>query len=481
MSNTSCPLASCPPGLKSLYCTQTLCNFGFYGIKSIFILYAMSRYTMNDHEAIVLFSTFMSLCYATSLVGGTMADKGLGLRYSIIAGCSLSVVGLLCFLVDGKDFCLFGLALMSLGSGFFKPNLSTAVGIFFDDPGDPRKDKAYSWYYIAMNLGSLTGPIACGFISNRFGWNYGIALIAASFMAATVLFYKNVKFKTHLDPEKHITNKKKLIFLAVILLSSVIPFCLLKIPESFHGLMSITAIGSCVYLAYIFYRCTPIERKDVLTIIGYIVLFALFCSFFEQAGSSLILFFEKAVDRHIAGYVIPSSAFLSLSCLCVLIISPVVVYLSQEKGQHPAPSNTILKMGTGFLFAGLSFWMLAIGACQNTVTVPIKWVIGFTVIQTIGEVLIVPAGFASVSKYAPARFRSVMMSFWLMAIAYGHYFAGFIARLSLDSRQGISASASLLHYGTFFFRLSFMPIIVGIILVIWGRTKKRRLKVLREF
>lgn len=462
---------------NSIYLTQPLFNAGFYGLKFIFVLYIVELLSLSETEAIALFAAFMTLCYATSLVGGYLADQGLGVKNAVTLGGILMGSGLCCILFPSEDLCFLGLALMSLGSGFFKPNLLTAVGLTFEDPKDPKKDRAYSIIYILGNVGTFTFPALCGFVGKVYGWHYGVFLVFGIFIGATFLFHKTMRF--HPSYKQNITSFSQSKLWGIIL--SLVPFIyiLFKYRASFHGMMGIIACGSMIYLGKIVCQCQGQERKDVLSIIFYILLFALFASLFEQSGTSLLLFLEKALDRDVMGVVLPSSTILSLEPLFVLACGFILIPLSGRYLEKAKPIPGLVKAGCGFLFAALSFWILALGAYQGRGTsIPIQWVLGAMFVQTLGELWVVPISLSSISQYSPPRLQSVLMSFWPMAIAWGHYFGGFIAQFSL--RAVTTPGASLLtdsfeHYQIFFFFLGFMPLVIGVLILLYQAMKHRML------
>jgi POT family proton-dependent oligopeptide transporter len=235
--------------------------------------------------------------------------------------------------------------------------------------------------------------------------------------------------------------------------------------------MGIIALGSFIYLGKVFYECNRQERADVLMILLYILIFTFFCSLFEQAGSSLMLFFEKAVDRQVLGIEFPSSTLFSLGSIFVIICSPLVMMFCERVLEKDKPVDGLVKIMIGFLFVSLSFFILMLSCWQEKGLVSPFWVGGALLIQTIGELLIVPIGFANVSKLSPPRFQSIMMSFWLMAIAYGSYFSGFIARSSLVEGSA-SSEISLEHYRHFFYNLGLMPLGAIFLLLVVVNLKK---------
>ena len=451
-----------PSGFGVLYGTQAFFNISFYGLKSIFVLYIILKFSLSEKEAVSLFAAFMALAYACSILGGWIADKGLGIKNSVVLGGIFQSVGVLCLLFPSQEGCFAALALISLGAGFFKPTLSASVGMLFEDPLDSRKDKAYSTLYIAMNLGGFLGPLICGFISTREGYTYSLILLAASIMIATWVFYK----KAHFRNETLSPGKDSLTFLSTlggVGASLFILYFIFKYHSSFDHLMALVALGSFLALGRVFWQCTPQERRDVLTLLLYILLFTFFCALFEQAGGSLMLFFNKAVDRQVMGLEFPPSAFLSLGAIYVLIFTHLLSLFQDKALEKKKPMDGLIKIGVGFVCVSLSFVILALSCWKESGLVSSFWVSISLLVQTLGELLIVPIGFSNVSKLSPVRFRSVMMSFWMMAIAYGHYFAGFIARFSL-SDQTLLGESSLEHYRHFFLNLGLLSLVVPIVL-----------------
>lgn len=465
---------------SAVYIAQALFNGCFYGIRAIFLLYALNRLSLNESEAISLFATFMILCYGTSLIGGYIADNGLGVKNTVMAGGLLCASGLLCILFPSQDFCFIGLALTSLGSGFFKPSMLASVGLLFENPKDSRKDKAYSLLYIAMNLGSFLAPLICGFVGKTWGWHYGVLLIATVFIGSTFFVYKTMHF--HPTYKECLTLSKRKTVLSV-LCAIVLLYLLFRHQNSFHGLMGMITCASIVYLGNILYQCTAQERRDVLTIIAYILLFSVFCALFEQEATSLVLFYEQAVDRQVVGTIVPAAFFLSLSPLFVLVCSPFLITLSSKYLEKAGPIDGFIKIGCGFLCAALSFGLLAWSSHyhQNASLISPLWVIGAVFIQVLGELWVAPISFSKISQYAPPHLKSIMMGFWPMAIAYGHYFAGFIAQFSLRNGS-TSSSHAYEQYQDFFTNLAILALCVGLSLILcWSvYVKLHYKKVIRD-
>jgi POT family proton-dependent oligopeptide transporter len=302
-------------------------------------------------------------------------------------------------------------------------------------------------------------------VGQTYGWNYGVALIAVIFMGTTCFVYKTMRFHpSHIEKPIRFGNR---IFWGTLFLTTLL-YLLFRYRDYFHGLMGIITGGSIAYLGRILCQCSSRERKDVSKVILYALSFALFCALFEQAGTSMMLFYEKAIDRNVMGTLIPPSAFLSLDPLLILVLGPVFLFLSGRYLGKKKPIAGFVKIGCGFLGAALCFGILALSAylSQGSLISPL-WIVGAGLIQVMAELWVAPVSFAKISQYAPPRYQSVLMSFWLMAIAYGHYFAGFIAQFSLSGASLLASANSFERYQTFFSHLSLLALSIGLLLLLW--------------
>lgn len=450
-----------PAGFTPLFFTQMLFNFGFYGFKSLFLLYAIDSLALKEQEAITFFSAFMSLSYATSLIGGILADKIIGARNSLLIGGSLCCISILLLIFTPKSTVYISMALLSVGVGCYKPNFSTMLSMLFKDAQDSRKDNAFTTLYIAMNVGSFMGPIACSFMSSLYGWQYGLMLIVLGFLGGTLLFFKHGQlFKNFSARFKGGYVGRTIILLIFV---AYVIYDLLRYQVYFHGLMGIIMSASVISFGFFFYRANSEERRGFLKAILYIILFTFFCALYEQCGSSLILFFERFVDRQILNLTLPSSSLLSLNPILVLMLGIIIPFVAITFPSKKSALEGVTKFSIGFFLTSLSFGILSTAAYQGHIPISILWMLPAIILQTLGELMIVPVGFSNISKLVPQRHIGFMMGLWLMAISYGHYLAGLMANYSLNTAEG-KFIYTLGNFSQFFMKLSIFPLIVSIFL-----------------
>lgn len=453
-----------PIGFTPIFFTQIFFNFSFYGFKSLFLLYAIELLSLKEYDAIAFFSAFMSLTYATSLIGGTLADKLIGSRNSLLIGGSVCCVAILLLIIQPHTTIYLGMALLSVGLGCYKPNFSTMLSMLYEDTQDPHKDNAFTTLYIAMNIGSFMGPLASSLISRIYGWQSGLMMILISFLSGTLLFFEQTKSIKLVR-----TNFKKNDIAKSLFILSIVTFLIYYLFKSevyFHKLMGFIIGASIIGLGYFVYKANPQERQKLSKAIYYVILFTLFCALYEQCGSSLLLFFENFVDREVFNIVFPSSSLLSLNPLLVLLLGILIPFVATKLSNKKVVLEGFTKFAIGFFLISLSFGILFLAADLRHNPISILWMLFAIILQTIGELLIVPVGFSNISKLVPQRYMGFMMGLWLMAISYGHYLAGIIANYSLNTSEG-KFIYSLENFSQFFIKLSIFPFIIAAFLAIF--------------
>jgi POT family proton-dependent oligopeptide transporter len=299
------------------------------------------------------------------------------------------------------------LALIVLGTGLLKPNVSTMVGSLYEE-NDTRRDAGFSIFYMGINLGSVLGVFIAGYLAQKVDWHIGFAC-AGFGMALGLAQY--ILGRKHLKPamERLAIREKQ------------------------------TVAGAP----------TTQEWRRLATIAILFVFAALFWGAYEQAGSTLNLFADRYTRLDAFGFSIPSSWFQLMPGTFVVILAPIMAALWVRLGKYEPSSPA--KFAIGLLFAGLSFLFLVpaarIAQSGPHVRVSPLWLIGAYFIIEIGELSLSPVGLNVVTKLAPARIVGLMMGVWLLSIAVGDKIAGWAAGLfstmPLPSLFGYVAAATL--------------------------------------
>ena len=456
-----------PKALFTLFFAEMWERFNFYGMRAILTLYMIKvlfthmSQTQADERAIGIYGAYNALVYLTPVIGGMLADKLLGFRRSIIWGGALMAVGQV-MLIFSDSFQLFvtndlffiGLSLIVVGNGYFKPNISSFLGKFYEQ-NDPRKDSAFTIFYMGINVGAFLAPITCGYLGETYDWDWGFGLAAAGMLAGLFVFRKNIiNFENKgLSPKAEFLKKKlalgikptHLILLGSILITPLIAL-LLNVNESVAMILLILGLLVIGYLLYeSIFKLDKVAGQRLAVVIILAFFHTLFWAFFEQAGSSLTLFTERNVDRTFFGSELKTSIFQSVNPLFIITLAPVFTWLWGKLTRLKMNPYTPFKFAWGLLQLGLGFGILVLGAkafVSSAGMVPLIFLVLAYFMHTTGELCLSPVGLSMVTKLSPARIVGFVMGAWFLSISIGHHLAAIIAKLTAAPEMSSGEAAS---------------------------------------
>jgi proton-dependent oligopeptide transporter, POT family len=399
-----------PPGLAVLFATESWERFSYFGNAALVVLY-MVKYLLDPGRvetvlgfatvkaalefvfgrldaqpfASQLFGFYTGLAYFMPIVGGLIADRLLGQRRTVILGGVLMAIGH--FMMAFEALFLLALAMLILGIGAFKPNISTQVGALYA-PSDHRRDRAYSIFYLGINIGAFLAPLVCGTLAAQFGWHYGFAAAGIGMLVSLGIYLGG---RGTLPPD-------------------TLPRRDARASEQ-----------------------APLERGErraMLALIGVCAPVALFWAAYDQQGNTLLLWAEDFTDRSVnLGFwqgEIPTPWFLALNPLMIFVFTPLIVRLWAVQGQRGTEPLPISKMAFGCLCVAFANLVMAAAAWTAADKASALWLAGYFLLATIGELHLAPIGLALISKAAPARALSVMMGVWFATTLPGDILAGFL-------------------------------------------------------
>ena len=386
-----------PRGLATLFFTEMWERFSYYGMRALLVLYMVGSTQKPGlgfpiGKATQIYALYTMLVYLMGVPGGWLADRYLGHGRAVFIGGVIIAAGHFSMAFPSLATFYLGLGLIIIGTGLLKPNVSTMVGSLYTRD-DPRRDAGFSMFYMGINLGAFIAPLICGWLGQKVNWHAGFA--AAGFGMVLGLI-------------QYVYGKKYLVPVSAAKESSFEPTA----PEAPKGGPAFTR-----------------EDWGRITAASILTLFALiFWAGFEQAGSSLSLFADRATRLTIFGFNYPSSWFQSVEPLFVIAFSPVFAWIWLRLGSKN-PSSP-LKFTMGLFFLSLSF-LLVVPAARffeaNGMRVSPWWLVGLYFLQMVGELCLSPVGLSMVTKLSPPRIVGFMMGVWFFATAMGNYVAGWVA------------------------------------------------------
>lgn len=469
-----------PKQLALLFFTEMWERFSFYGMRALLVLFMVHQLKYADVKANLIYGTYTALVYLMPLFGGIAADKILGYRKAIILGGILMAAGHLILAIPTEWSFFAGMAFLISGNGFFKPNISTMVGKLYA-PGDPRRDGAFSIFYMGVNLGAAIGGLICGYIGQEINWHYGFGL-AGIFMILgliTFLFGQKSLGEIGLVPKekdgKSIGAEKQLFILVASL--AIIPLFIFLFNN--YTLMGKIMFPICIIatLAMIFiaFQQEKEARNKMLTAIVLVAFSVLFWAFYEQGGGSLNLYTERNVNT----FGMPAAAVNNfINPFYIILLSFPFAWLWLTLSKKDKEPSTPMKFSLSFFQLGLGFFLFVIGAkLALNGQVSFFWYAFGYLLLTTGELCISPIGLSMITKLSPPKFTGMMMGFWFLASALGQHLAGVIGTLmaipSEDGATTISAVESLSIYSGVFMKIFYVSLGGGLVLLLLVPILKR--------
>ena len=401
-----------PRGLAFLFATEMWERFSYYGMRALLVLYMVKYLLQPDQAGAVagygatraalealfgplsvqalasqIYGLYTGLVYLTPIFGGLLADRYLGQRRTVLIGAVLMAVGHFMMAFEA----LFFLALLTLilGNGAFKPNISTQVGGLYA-PGDRRRDRAYSIFYVGVNLGAFLAPLVCGTLGEEVGWHYGFGAAGVGMLIglATYLYAARTLPPDELQKAKleHRTR-------------------------------------------------TPLDRSERRALASLLVLclpLSFFWATYEQQGNTIALWADDFTDRSVNLFVwsgeIPTTWFQALNPLLIFAFTPIVVGLWAWQAKLDSEPSPGTKMTLGCLGVALAYLVMALAAFSIEAGGKANWLwlLAYFVVITVGELYVSPIGLSLVSQVAPARVLSLTMGLWLGTSVLGNLMSGWL-------------------------------------------------------
>ena len=432
-----------PRGLGLLFLAEMWERFSYYGMRALLILYLVNYLHWGVAHAAKVYGTYTSLVYLTPLIGGYVADRLIGTRRSLLLGGAIIALGHFSLAFESMPAVYLGLALIIIGTGFFKPNVSTMVGQIYP-PGDTRRDSGFTIFYMGINLGAALAPFVCGWLAQEAGWRYGFAAAGVGMVIGLIIYWWGAD---RYLPGIGLTPTRSRENAAAVAAGAMMEESRVAIVPSIVGAMLGVGVALLLKggLMGSFFGVTiggmfgmtlggtqGEERKRTIAIFIAVTFVVCFWMAAEQTGSSLSLFADKHTDRHFGGGVIPTSFFQSINPIFILLLAPIFAWIWTRLERFGGSPSTPMKMALGLVLLGCGFFVLAVGARYSDAGMQVSplWLVGYYFLQTCGELCLSPVGLSYVTKVAPIRFASLLMGAWFLGNSTASWLAGNFAAMT---------------------------------------------------
>lgn len=463
-----------PKQLWALFFTEMWERFCFYGLRGMLTVFMVTELLINEKDANLQYGAIQAFIYAFTFIGGLFADKILGFRKSLFWGGLLMITGSFIIAASPKEMFYIGTCFTIVGTGFFKPNISTMVGELYR-AGDPRRDAGFGLFYSGINIGAFLGGMVCVWLGKHYSWNlaFGSAGIVMIIGLLTFLFTQKSMGPIGLSPLRDLAPGKRKTYEIMVFIGSlaVMPLILLMVSKTEYTDYFMYTIGplTLIYLAYEMFKLDNAERKKLMAALVFIVFSVFFWAFFEQSGGSLSLFALYNLHDNLLGIPMdPNVVNNSANSVFVIIFSIVLGLLWIWMAKKKIEPNSVVKFGLGFLFlagAFYTFYSTRFFADDTGKTSLEIFTLAYLVI-TFGELCLSPIGLSLMTKLSPKKLWGVMMGMWFLASAYGQYVAGILGAGMASADENASLTDKLMAYTEGYKQLGIYALIAGIVLII---------------
>ncbi|MFO7180424.1 MAG: peptide MFS transporter [Pseudomonadota bacterium] len=444
-----------PPGLVILFFAEMWERFSYYGMRGLLKLYMANYLFVTAREALqgckqksppcelspgdpdsvlfwssirsllpsdpveqasLLYGAYTGLVYATPLLGGILADRWLGQRRTVVVGGVLMAAGH--FLMASEASFFLALGLLILGNGAFKPNVSTQVGSLYA-PGDPRRDGAFTIFYMGINVGAFLSNLVCGTLAALYGWHYGFGAAGVGMVLGLVVYLLGGRYLA---------------------------------PDARERARTADAVDSG--------PLTADERRRVFALVALCALNVVFWAVYEQQGNTMQTWAdERTIWPELAGFQIPSTWYQSLNPFFIILLAPLLDLYWRAQSRRGREPTSVTKMAIGCILLGSSFIVMMAGAgIIGDGKGSLFWPVLCTFLLTVGELYLSPIGLSLVTKVSPARIVSMMMGFWFLSSFLGNFLSG-----------AIGVYYTRWSHQAFFLMLSVLGVGAGLLMLVFNR------------
>jgi POT family proton-dependent oligopeptide transporter len=436
-------LSAHPPGLAGLYFTELWERFSFYGMRALLLLFMVTPVAAGGlgfatPAAASIYGTYTMAVYLLAVPGGFIADRILGAKRSVLFGGTAIAAGHYALAVPSVFSFYAGLALIALGTGLFKPNISALVGALYTRD-DVRRDAGFSLFYMGINVGAFFAPLITGFLAQstlfkgwlaaagfnpELSWHWGFGAAGVGMTISMLFFARNAATLSNPDaglttPAPAFLRDGLIVGFGTVALFGV---AVLSDMDGFNWLRWLYLLLPLAAVAYGAAQLREDARR--LAAVGiYFIAAMIFWAVYEQAGTTLTLFADTLTRNQFVGLPFPSSWYQSVNPVFVIMLTPVAATLWLQLGGRQPSSPVKFGLGLAFLAAAFLLMVPAAGYAADGRVSPL-WLVGVYFLFTVGELMLSPVGLSTMTRIAPPRMTGFVLGLWFLAAAFGNKLAG---------------------------------------------------------
>ena len=463
-----------PSVIPVFFATEMWERFGFYMIQGLLVLYMTSQiFGFSDAKSYAILGAFTAISYMTPIIGGYLASRILDFEHAITLGGFLLAIGYAILSLPHENLFFIALAIISIGNGFFKPNISSYLGDFYK-ANDASREKGYTIFYVGINVGVLLSTASSGYLVRYFGWHVPFLIASIGLLIGTVTFVFGIYYLKNANNFNRVNPsmaQKKPLSIALVYIGTcaaiIASYFIISNRAVADELMLWGGIAIFVGLFVYAIRQQGSVKNKMIACICLMLVSVVFWAIYFQMFFSMNLFIDRAVDRHFFSWTLPTPLFISLESIFIVLFGTFFAHLWQRLAQKNKNPGIPLKFALAMFSIFIAFAIAFIGTQNGGDQLCSKLVIVLAYFfVTIGELLLSPIGLTMITILAPKQLVGLMMGVWFVTLGLGVKLAGAIAQYAAIPKDIHSLTAINQIYGHAFMLYAELSIVCGVITLI---------------
>jgi POT family proton-dependent oligopeptide transporter len=461
-----------PAGAGTLFFIQIFATLGFAVLYSTLVLYATKKLGFSEGSANAMMGVFGAFNYGLHMFGGYLGGRYLSNRNLFVLGMVLQVIGCWLIATAGVSGLYWGLAMFLTGSGLNVTCLNMMLTQRFR-PEDERRESAFLWNYAGMNLGFFIGFAVAGYF--QLSESYRALFLFATFgnLLAIVITLLRWRILKDVNTPLNEVSRGRLrlnMLIGVAILVLLVPLIRVLLTHAgFSGYFVVT-LGVLIFLALAGVTLRHPQREERRRMMAYLLLALgslVFWMIYQLAPMGLMLFTEHNIDLNVYGLRVAPQWVQNINTVVIVVGGPLMAWLFSRLRLRGRRIDIPLQFSASLFCIGLGMLVLPVGISLAGADglVAFKWIVISYVLQSLGELLISPIGYAMIGKLAPARYQGIMMGCWMMVTGVASVLAGYISGL-MPQNSGSTPLATNPGYGTVFTTLGWGAVATGVVLLV---------------
>lgn len=463
-----------PKQLWNLFMIEMWERFCFYGMRGMLTVFMVGNLNLSDKDAQLQYGAIQAFVYAFTFIGGLFADKILGLRKSLVWGAILMTAGGFTIAIAPEKLFYLGICFTIVGTGFFKPNVSSMVGQLYR-AGDSRRDAGFSLFYAGINLGAMLGGILMIWVGKRYSWSLAFALVGVVMILSLITLWatRSKLGPIGLSPLAGSKSRGVSEWFTYLGSIAVIPVIWLLVTNTQYTDWVMTLAGPFALL-WILSEMRKYDQQTVLKLIAalvFILFSVFFWAFFEQSGGSLSLFADNNLHNSLLGVdfgtvPMPNMVNNSSNSIFVILFAAPMGLLWVWLDKRKLEPNSVIKFGISFLLLGAGFYVMAstVRFADADGKTSLDLFTTAWLVLTFAELCLSPIGLSLMTKLSPQPMQGLMMGAWFLASAYGQYFAGLLGAEMSVSKEATNLD-KLVSFTAGYHNLAIYGLVLGVALI----------------